>query len=100
MPRRRGLELGGGTILNDNFHSIMTCKKTNNRRSQDSRDFIGFFSRFSETILEEDFGIRDLRARSVTHGNEMSFQDFADLFKIFRYFTINISHCAFLQSQI
>ena len=78
----------------------MTCKKTNNRRSQDSRDFIWFFSRFSETILEEDFGIRDLRARSVTHGNEMSFQDFADLFKIFRYFTINISHCAFLQSQI
>ena len=50
------------------------------------------FSRFSETILEEDFGIRDLRARSVTHGNEMSFQDFADLFKIFRYFNVNISH--------
>ena len=39
---------------------------------------------FSETILEEDFGLRGLRARSVTHGSEMSFQDFADLFKIFR----------------
>ena len=40
---------------------------------------------FSEPILEEDFGKGSLRASgSITHGSEMSFQDFADLFKIFR----------------
>ena len=29
--------------------------------------------------------MRALRSGSITHGNEMGFQDFADLFKIFRF---------------
>merc|ERR1719195_145933 len=37
----------------------------------------------SEPILEEEPSLRGLGSGSITHGNEMSFQDFADLFKIF-----------------
>merc|ERR1719397_728161 len=37
----------------------------------------------SEPILEEDSNMKSLRSGSITHGNEMSFEDFADLFKIF-----------------
>ena len=39
---------------------------------------------YSEPILEEEPSLRGLGSGSITHGNEMSFQDFADLFKIFR----------------
>ena len=40
---------------------------------------------FSEPILEEDLSGKGLRTGSITHGKEMSFQDFEDLFKIFRF---------------
>ena len=33
--------------------------------------------------------MRALRSGSITHGNEMGFQDFADLFKIFRSLILN-----------
>ena len=35
--------------------------------------------------MEEDLNVRSLRSGSITHGNEMSFLDFADLFKTFRF---------------
>ena len=38
----------------------------------------------SEPIMEEELNTRSLRSGSITHGNEMSFLDFADLFKTFR----------------
>jgi len=37
----------------------------------------------SEPIMEEELNVKSLRSGSITHGNEMSFQDFADLFKTF-----------------
>eukprot|EP00092_Neocalanus_flemingeri_P052031 GFUD01060685.1.p1 GENE.GFUD01060685.1~~GFUD01060685.1.p1 ORF type:complete len:103 (-),score=7.60 GFUD01060685.1:19-294(-) len=33
--------------------------------------------------MEEESSVKCLRSGSITHGNEMSFQDFADLFKTF-----------------
>ena len=47
------------------------------------KDFIE--NSFSEPIMEEDMNVRSLRSGSITHGNEMSFLDFADLFKTFRF---------------
>ena len=40
---------------------------------------------FSEPIMEEELNGRSLRSGSITHGNEMSFLDFADLFRTFRF---------------
>ena len=54
-----------------------------------------FFSCFSEPIMEEEVNTRSLRSWSITHGNEMSFLDFADLFKIFRY----IIYCWFVDLE-
>ena len=35
--------------------------------------------------MEEELNGRSLRSGSITHGNEMSFLDFADLFRTFRF---------------
>ena len=37
----------------------------------------------SEPIMEEESSMKSLRSGSITHGKEMSFQDFADLFMTF-----------------
>ena len=40
---------------------------------------------FSEPIMEEETDVKSLRSGSITIGNELSFLDFADLLKTFRF---------------
>ena len=41
-------------------------------------------------VIPEDPGLKQLRSGSITHGSELSFRDFKDLFKLFRFVIFSI----------
>ena len=67
--------------LSETFSSSPMASPILKRRSLVIPPTLSFSSLImAEPILEEESGMKNLRSGSITHGKEMSFQDFADLF--------------------
>ena len=70
--------------LSETFSSSPVSSPMLQRRSLVVPPTLNFSSLMTaEPILEEESSLKSLRSGSITHGKEMAFQDFADLFMTF-----------------